>query len=489
MHILDLLEKRERAIYQLFLLLRKSVTALGIKEAAQELHLSKSTLLRYIESFSEEVAEEPFGLVFQIREEEILLHRGATLSIQDLFAYLCRTSVKYQILLYFFDKNECSIPMLAQDLLLSEATLNRHLSSINQFLKEFQVTIRSGRLRGSELQIRYLYYHLFWLTRPLKELEKDRVFVEQLGHLPIFERFYQSPFNPRQAHQLALWLMIVQKRMRLKDLDFQAVYQLMAPYEQHKFYRQLRQLFLTLSQQSSASFQEGDTMSVFAFLFSQGILAAHQLEQVLGFGGPIMAATSWAFQQVKVLLQTDLAVEEGELYHLNQVFSQLYFFTSCIESGFDELGSYEVSVQMAASSILRHVSSEIFGRKEEVAVCHLRSLSQLFSYFMQVEPAMVQIGWASSYPSVISSPILQVLRQSLERNRSIQIEPVQPDQSYDLVICHDYPWEKSPFFQVYAMPTVQELKDLKSLIQTIHQRKLEQAKRLVERTHFRIERR
>lgn len=102
---------------------------------------------------------------------------------------------------------------------------------------------------------------------------------------------------------------------------------------------------------------------------------------------------------------------------------------------------------------------------------------------------MVQIGWASSYPSVISSPILQVLRQSLERNRSIQIEPVQPDQSYDLVICHDYPWEKGPFFQVYAMPTVQELKDLKSLIQTIHQRKLEQAKRLVERTHFRIERR
>ncbi|HFR3412248.1 TPA: helix-turn-helix domain-containing protein, partial [Streptococcus suis] len=80
MHILDLLEKRERAIYQLFLLLRKSVTPIGIKEVAQELHLSKSTLLRYIESFSEEVEEGQFGLVFQIREEEIVLQRGANLS-------------------------------------------------------------------------------------------------------------------------------------------------------------------------------------------------------------------------------------------------------------------------------------------------------------------------------------------------------------------------------------------------------------------------
>ncbi|MGQ7338012.1 helix-turn-helix domain-containing protein [Streptococcus suis] len=489
MHILELLEKRERAIYQLFLLLRKSVAPIGIKEVAQELHLSKSTLLRYIESFSEEVKEEQFGLVFQIKEEEIVLQRGANLSSQDLFAYLFRTSIKYQILLYFFDKNECSIPMLAQDLLLSEATLNRHLSTLNKVLKEFQVSIRNGRLRGSELQIRYFYYQLFWLTRPFKELEQDRVFREQLAHLPIFERFYQSQFNPRQAHQLALWLMIVQKRMRLKDLDFQAVYQLMAPYEQHKFYRHLRQLFLTLRQQASASFQEGDTMSVFAFLFSQGIVAAHQLEQVLGFGGPIMEATSWAFQRVKILLKTDLSVEEGELYHLNQVFSQLYFFISCIDSGFDELASYDSFMQEAASSILHHVSEEIFGRRQAPATSLLLSLTQLFSYFMQVEPTMVKIGWASSYPSVISSPILHVLCQSLERNRSIQIEPVQSDQSYDLVICHDYPWQQDPSYQIYGLPTDQELKDIKSLIQTIHQRKLEQSKRLVERKQFRIERR
>lgn len=487
MHILDLLEKRERAIYQLFLLLRKSVAPIGIKEVAQELHLSKSTLLRYIESFSEEV--EQFGLFFQIKEEEIVLQREANLSSQDLFAYLFRTSIKYQILLYFFDKNECSIPMLAQDLLLSEATLNRQLSSLNQVLREFQVIIRNGRLRGSELQIRYFYYQLFWLTRPFKELEQDRVFIEQLGHLPIFERFYQSQFNPRQAHQFALWLMIVQKRMRLKDLDFQAVYQLMAPYEQHKFYRHLRQLFLTLRQQASVSFQEGDTMSVFAFLFSQGIVAAHQLEQVLGFGGPIMEATSWAFQRVKLLLQTDLTVEEGELYHLNQVFSQFYFFTSCIDSGFDELDGYAPSMQEAASSILQHVSEEIFGRSQCPATCHLLSLTQLFSYFMQVEPTMVQIGWASSYPSVISSPILQILRQSLERNRSIQIEPVQSNQSYDLVICHDYPWQNGPFYHIYGLPTAQELEDVKNLIQTIHQRKLEQSIRLVERKHFLIERR
>lgn len=490
MHIIDLFEKRERAIYQLFLLLRSKEKEITIRDASQCLELSRSTLLRYIETFTEEAVANGLGFTFQISNEDIQMEREAGLSLQDFIAYLCRSSIKYQILLYLFEKNEFSIPKLSQELLISEATLNRQLASLNKMLQSFEISIRSGRLKGSELQIRYFYYQLFWQTSSNVHWQADRIFRQQKKYVPIFERFYQSPFNPRQSNQMALWLMIVYKRMRLKDLDFQDCYRLIAPYKQHKFYLHLRNLFLTLSQQFSASFQEGDTMSVFAFLFSQGILEAHQLEQLLGFGGPIMEATTWGFKQIKIFLQTDLPVEEGALYHLNQVFSHLYFFTSHIENDLKTLNEYDHRLQEVAQTILTRVNKEIYGRnKDTYLLHHTVSLLELFTYVMQVEPTIVQIGFSSSYPSVISYPILQTLQEELEANRSITIEYFDETKTYDLIISYDYPLESENIFYLYGSPSPQDLQQLKKMISVLHKEKLEQSTRLIEKSYFLIDRR
>lgn len=490
LYISELFEKRERSIYQLFLLLRIHDGIVSIKEACHVLDISKSTLLRYIETFCEEASSDKIGLQIRLHNEELHLQRDANLSRQELLYYLCQSSLKFQILLYLFEKNEFSIPSLSQELLISEATLNRQLSSLNKLLKGFEISIRSGKWKGSELQIRYFYFQLFWLTFPVASLEQDRVFKEQLRYLPIFERFYHSKLNPRQSHQMALWLMIVYKRMRLKDLDFQACYRLIAPYKDHKFYRNLRNLFLTLSQQFSASFQEGDTMSVFAFLFSQGILEAHQLEQLLGFGGPIMEATTWGFKQLKLSLKTELPVEESELYHLNQVFSHLYFFTCSLESELGDIDVYDKRLQLAARNIVETVYRDIYGRKNAICLdSHCLSLLELFSYLMQVEPTIVQVGLASSYPAIVTYPILHMLQQELESNRSIVIEPLQENKVYDFIICHDYLLEGETVYQLYGRPSSHDLQQLKQIISHLRKEKIEQAKRLVERSYFLIERR
>ena len=137
MHIIDLFEKRERAIYQLFLFLRSKEKESSIREASQFLDLSRSTLLRYVDSFTEEATADGLGLTFLISNEDIKVKRNAGLSIQDLLSYLCRSSLKYQILLYLFEKNEFSIPGLSQELLISEATLNRQLASLNKMIHLF----------------------------------------------------------------------------------------------------------------------------------------------------------------------------------------------------------------------------------------------------------------------------------------------------------------------------------------------------------------
>ena len=258
MQMIDLLEKKERAIYQLYLRLQDSDRPLTLKELSQELDLSRSTLARYVQAFCEEAEEEQLGIAFQVDGDFLLMERSPILTKQDILAFLCRESVKYQILLYLFDKEEFSIQGLSQTLLISEATLNRQLSSLNKSLRENQISIRNGRIKGSELQIRYFYYQLFWQTMTKAQMEKRLAYQEQLGNLPIFERFYESSFNPRQEQQLALWLTIQQKRMRLRQLDFKELVQLMKPYEEHKFYKRLRKFALTIHQQYAFSFHEGE---------------------------------------------------------------------------------------------------------------------------------------------------------------------------------------------------------------------------------------
>lgn len=248
MRIDSLLEKRERAIYQLLLYLEDRREAPSLKDICHYLELSKSTLLRYIVSFNEEAEVTDLGLSFQLEDEKVFLKKKASLSLHRILAYLCQTSTKYQIIVYLSDKEEVSIQQLAQELMISEATLNRHLASLNQILAEFGIGIKSGRLKGSELQIRYFLHQMLSLTTTRAELQEEFMIGKIKALLPVFERFYQSPLNPKQAHRLLLWLMISQQRSRLRQLDFKHLYKLMEPYQEHKFYRRLRKMYFTLSQ-------------------------------------------------------------------------------------------------------------------------------------------------------------------------------------------------------------------------------------------------
>ncbi|HEL2057321.1 TPA: helix-turn-helix domain-containing protein [Streptococcus suis] len=490
MHIAHLLEKRENAILHLMLDLQRMGHALSLKEACRRLDVSRSTLLRYITTFNEDAGVDELGLEFSLEDENLTLKRSASLSSQELLGYLCRPSLRYQLLLCLLDRNDVSIPLLAQELLVSEATISRQLASLNKLLKEFQIGIKGGKLRGSELQIRYFYFNLLWLTQPASDFELDRVYQEQLAYLPIFERQYQSSFNPRQAHQLALWLTLVQKRMRLKDLDFQSTYERMKPYHQHKFYRQLRSLFLTMSQQKSSSFQEGDTMTIFAFLFSQGILAAHQLEQLLGFGGPIMEATSRSFQELKTSMQMELMMEEESLYQLNQLFSQLYFFQSWIETGFEECPSCPTALQDIAKQILISVQENWFLQvTKPISDQQFQAMVQLIVYLLQVERTKVRLALASSYSKVRNLPLFQYLQQELDGNGALQFEFFEEGKDYDLILCLDYPLTNSHTYQLFSYPHQHDILALKKIISSLHLQKLDRAKRLLEGEYYKIERR
>ncbi len=57
--------------------------------------------------------------------------------------------------------------------MISEATLGRHISGLNQILSEFELSIQNGRLKGPEHQIRYFYFCLFRKVWSSQDWEKE----------------------------------------------------------------------------------------------------------------------------------------------------------------------------------------------------------------------------------------------------------------------------------------------------------------------------
>ena len=87
MQMIDLLEKKERAIYQLYLRLQDSDRPLTLKELSQELDLSRSTLARYIQVFCEEAEEEQLGIAFQVEGDYLLMERSPILTKQIFWPF------------------------------------------------------------------------------------------------------------------------------------------------------------------------------------------------------------------------------------------------------------------------------------------------------------------------------------------------------------------------------------------------------------------
>lgn len=473
MKLEDLFEKRERVIFQLISLLQAQPGNSFIKELSDQLGVSRATLVRYVEGFDQDASDAGLTLTLKLEGEQVFYHRQPDLSVQDYLAFFAQSSLKYQILRYLFDRDDFSIQKLSQHLLISEASLNRQLSSLNQLLEEFGLSIRNGRLKGSELQIRHLYYQLFWC---LGEQEEAVQMVKE-RYISIIERLYELTFNAKQTDQLALWLFIGQRRMRLGGLDFTDLYQKMEPYQHQKFYDRLRQFALTLWGQQAGGQQEGEAMALFVFLFFQFILGAPQVEQMLAFGGPIQEATTLGLSHLRDWKAEHLLLNEEAMYHLNQLFGQLYFFRGHLTNEgllFNQQLTSDFS--KISRQILEQVSRQVYDQPLEVssdfALAIGRELDKLFHYITSAVPTPILIGVSLSGNKVDTSPVLAGLRKELEQNRYIAIEDWQEGHRYDLIISDYRTFTDQALYLLYGPVTRGDLLALKNLIQTISRDKV-----------------
>lgn len=202
MQINQLMDKAEQGQYEILLNLYKFENSINVKNLAIQTDLSKVTLLKYIDIINTAMADNKLEVSISVIADEVSLNIGQAVIWNEILTVFLKQSCKFQLLLYLFKRHEFTIPALSQYLLISEATLNRHLSSLNKSLKEFKISVSQGRLLGEESDIRYFYFRLFWQVFTKEELEKFLENYETKKIVTFIESVIDQDLNLEQRYKL-----------------------------------------------------------------------------------------------------------------------------------------------------------------------------------------------------------------------------------------------------------------------------------------------
>ncbi|MBG9981653.1 helix-turn-helix domain-containing protein [Aerococcaceae bacterium DSM 111020] len=442
MQISHLMERNQMSQYMIIYHLLNAEKPLTLKALKNMVDLSAATLEKYLIELEEIMISNDRKLQVIIDSTEVYLEMHPDIHLNDIIAYFLKDSIKFQILTYLFNHDHFSIPILASELMVSEATLNRNLALLNKELSEFDIQIRNGRLRGPFHQIVYFFYHLLLLAWPHQKQRKiiDDYHLE--SYLINFEHINRQSFSNGGNHRLAFWMYVSQNLAVHVERNDADLLELFNDYQEKSFFIKFKRPLLQYHMRLAKDYREGDLILDIVFLMSHRLLSPTINEQILGHGGQIMESVSLVLNDLNHLTQQSKYVKTGLLYESGQTFSRMTFFKGVIAS------HPFLTIQSKYYAMAEHLLHITVKDKMHI---NLKELGDL--YLLMRERWAVRLEELHDRPlkeltvalridtlNLPAKKIMQQLRDSLEIQRQITIEWYRSDLIFDYLIS-DFPEE------------------------------------------------
>lgn len=473
MYLGDLMEKAESGQFLvLSFLLQDSQTT--VKEAMEETGFSKATLTKYISLINENALERGLELTIHLDDESLRLSVGTATKGREIRSLFLDNAIKYQILVYLLYHQQFLAHQLAQELMISEATLGRHLSSLNHILSEFDLSIQNGRWRGPEHQIRYFYFCLFRKVWSSQEWGSHMQKAERKQDIATLEEICGASLSSGQKLDLVLWNHISQQRLRVNACQFQVIEEKMRGYFDNIFY--LRLLRKTPSffggQHIPLGTEDGEMMIFFSFLLSHRILPLHTMEYILGFGGQLADLLTQLIQEMKKEELLGDYTEDHVTYELSQLCGQVYLY-----KGYILQDRYKYQIELRHPYLLmehdfRNIAQKIFAslpafhQGTDLDKKILWEWLQLMEYMAENIGKHLRIGLDLTAGFLVFSRMSALLKRYLEYNRFISIEAYDPTRHYDLLVTNN-PIHKKEQTPVYYLKNDLDMEDLATIRQML----------------------
>lgn len=473
MYLGDLMEKAESGQFLvLSFLLQDSQTT--VKEAMEETGFSKATLTKYISLINENALERGLELTIHLDDESLRLSVGTATKGREIRSLFLDNAIKYQILVYLLYHQQFLAHQLAQELMISEATLGRHLSSLNHILSEFDLSIQNGRWRGPEHQIRYFYFCLFRKVWSSQEWEGHMQKAERKQDIATLEEICGASLSSGQKLDLVLWTHISQQRLRVNACQFHVIEEKMRGYFDNIFY--LRLLGKAPSffggQHIPLGTEDGEMMIFFSFLLSHRILPLHTMEYILGFGGELAALLTQMIQEMKKEKLLGDYTEDHITYELSQLCSQVYLY-----KGYILQDRYKYQIEHRHPYLLmehdfRDIAQKIFAslpafhQGTDLDKKILWEWLQLLEYMAENTGKHLRIGLDLTAGFLVFSRMSALLKRYLEYNRFITIEAYDRTRHYDLLVTNN-PIHKKEQTPIYYLKNDLDIEDLATIRQML----------------------
>lgn len=466
MYLADLMEKSEAGQFIVLSYLQQHSTS-SLKDVMSETGFSKATLTKYISLINDKASDHHVALSIQLQDETLGLSVGPDTKGRDIRRLFLGNAVKYQILDYLLYHQQFLAHQLAQELMISEATLGRHISGLNQILSEFELSIQNGRLKGPEHQIRYLYFCLFRKVWSSQDWEKELQKPERRKEVVVLEELCGAQLSQGQRLDLALWTHITQQRLRVNACQFKDIEQKMQGYFENIFYQRLhhRTNDFFAGQHITLSQEDGEMMIFFSFLLSHRVLPLHTMEYILGFGGEIASLITQLIQEMKGQNLLGDYIEDQVTYELSQLCASVFLF-----KGYLLQDKYKYDLELRHPYLwseydYRQVADTIFSKlpifQQGTSLDKkiLWEWLQLMEYIAENDGQVIKIGMDLIDSFIVVSRMTAILRRYLEYNRFITIESYDLTRNYDLIITNN-PIHQAQQVPIYYLKNDLDLEDL-----------------------------
>ena len=467
------MEKAESGQFSILsFLLQESQTT--VKAVMEETGFSKATLTKYVTLLNDKALDSGLELNISLEDENLRLSIGAATKGRDIRSLFLENAVKYQILVYLLYHQQFLAHQLAQELMISEATLGRHLASLNQILSEFDLSIQNGRWRGPEHQIRYFYFCLFRKVWSSQEWESHMQKPERKQEIATLEEICGASLSSGQKLDLVLWSHISQQRLRVNACQFQVIEEKMQGYFDNIFYlRLLRKVpSFFAGQHIPLGTEDGEMMIFFSFLLSHRILPLHTMEYILGFGGQLVGLLTQLIQEMKKEELLGDYTEDHVTYELSQLCAQVYLY-----KGYILQDRYKYQLENRHPYLLmehdfRGTAEEIFyalpafRQGTDLDKKILWEWLQLIEYMAENGGQHMRIGLDLTSGFLVFSRMAAILKRYLEYNRFITIEAYDRTRHYDLLVTNN-PIHKKEQTPVYYLKNDLDMEDLAGIRQLL----------------------
>ncbi|AMB98882.1 hypothetical protein AWM75_02240 [Aerococcus urinaehominis] len=443
MRLSQLMVKSQAIQYQMLSQLACQAEPHEVKQLASQLKISLATCEKYLAQINDLARNEQVPLILNRRADQVRLVMGPELGWQAISQLMVVESTYFQILDYLFKQGQFTNGWLADSLAISEATLNRKISELNQILADFNLQVKNGQLKGSKHQVAYFYYQLYSLLLGPDERDELVKNYQIRDYLPYFEAINKGPFKPQAAYDLLLWL-YVHQQVSYQDLGQDHSLwpdKIMNHYQNQAIYQRIRHHLIHYYGRQAGPINEADIFCHFVWLLSHGVLSHASHLQILGFGGPITAATNLTIHALSSQGLGQSRLREVVMYQTSQIYAQRIFFTGAVVDDFaisQAKASAYVKSENQIDSLLRQVDKQIYKDnvlgQGDMDLANSMALARLVQYIRLPKPSQIKIGLVLSADRPQVDLVLARLKQATANSPEVTISLYDDQEDYDYLL-------------------------------------------------------